>query len=302
MVIGVTGHCGAKIRTMRVLKSWETQRGVVLPTQAVEQLFNIKLSAGRLSENPALPNFGSFLTKFYIMKTLSQLAFLFLLAFAATSCFSPRSIVQMEADDPDVKWSYGSQLIKQQKDSLDAQFYFDTYTKNNLVFDVEVTNWGKEDVLVAPERIYVKCPDSDMSHRAFNPEQELLDEKINISRQEAAAKNLAVAVGVAAVTTAVAVAATSDNRSNNNNDGAGTFTNITYVSTYVAPPLPAPVLPPSIDFWANYSLRKTTLEPSYKVGGKVVVPRLDACPFLDVYFPVGNETFIARFKQKIILP
>ncbi|MBI5915824.1 MAG: hypothetical protein HY842_10635 [Bacteroidetes bacterium] len=236
------------------------------------------------------------------MRIPTYLSLLFCLTTALISCFTPRSIVQMEADEAEVKWSYGRQLIKQQRDSFDAQFYFDTYSKNNLIFDVEVTNWGSEDVLVAPERIYVKCSESENIHSAYDPEQELLNEKIDLNRQEAAAKNLAVAVGVAAVTTAVAIAATSDGSNNSNNDRASTFTNITYVSTYVTPPLPAPVLPPSLDFWANYSLRKTTLEPNYKVGGKVVVPRLDHCPALEVFLPVGKETFVARFKQKIIQP
>ncbi len=242
------------------------------------------------------------------MRTSTHLLLpLLFLAVTLASCFTPRSVVRMDADEANLKWSYGRQIVEQKKDSLEAQIYFDTYNKKDLIFDVEVTNWGSEDVLLSPEKIYVKCSEDDIKHFAFDPERELLDEEIDISRREADSKNLAVAVGVAVVATAVAVAVTSDgngggNNNNNDNNVVNNIANVTYVSTYVVPPLPAPFLPPSLDFWANYSLRKTTLEQNYKVGGKVVIPRLDHCPALEVYVPVGDETFVARFKQKIIQP
>ncbi len=222
---------------------------------------------------------------------------------ALTSCFSPRTVVVIDADQDAIKWSYGRQIIDQKKDSLEAAIYFDTYNKKDLVFDVEVTNWGKESVLVSPENIYLKCANSEAEHLAYDPEKVLLNQAIDASRHEANSKNLAIAVGVAAIATIVAVAVT-DNGGNGNN-GGNDFNNggnITFISTYVVPPLPAPALPPSMDFWENYSLRKTTLEQNYKVGGKVVLPRLDYCPALEVYVPVGNEVFIGRFKQRIVQP
>lgn len=112
-----------------------------------------------------------------------------------------------------------------------------------------------------------------------------------------------MAVGVVAVAGVVAAIATDSGSGGNTTDNTvNNIASITYVSTFVAPPLPAPVLPPSVDFWANYSLRKTTLEQGYKVGGKVVLPRLDYCPLLELYMPLGNETFVARFKQVVIQP
>ena len=32
------------------------------------------------------------------------------------------------------------------------------------------------------------------------------------------------------------------------------------------------------------------------------LPRLDYCPALEVYIPLGDEIFVARFKQKVIQP
>ncbi len=190
---------------------------------------------------------------------------------------------------------------------MDAEVYFDTYSKNDLIFDVELTNWGSESVLVAPENIYLKCADGIGKRMAADPEGVLLKEEIDASRREANAKNLAIFVGVATVATVVAVAASDrDNNNGNNNDdnNSNNFnSNNVYISTYVAPPLSAPVMPPSNDFWANYSLRKTTLDKNHKVGGKVVVPRMDGCPVLELYLPFGGEpAMVARFKQQVIQP
>ncbi len=211
----------------------------------------------------------------------------------------------MDADQDYIKWSYGRQIIKKQKDSADMQVYFDTYNKKYLVFDVEMTNWGSQAVLLSPENIYLKCAEGEGTRNAMNPELELLNKDIDQSRHEATAKNLAVAVGVVAVVGVVAAIATDtgvSSEGSSENNVANNIVNVTYVSTYVPPPQPAPTLPPSVDFWANYSLRKTTLEQGYKVGGKVVLPRMDYCPHLELYLPLGNETFVASFIQQIIQP
>jgi hypothetical protein len=234
---------------------------------------------------------------------------LILIGLASTffSC-TPRTVLRMDADESaEIKWNYGRQILQLHEDSMDAEVYFDTYSKNDLIFDVELTNWGSESVLVAPENIYLKCADGVGTRTAADPEWVLLKEEIDASRREANAKNLAIFVGVATVATVVAVAASDrdNNNGNNNNDNNSNNynSNNVYVSTYVAPALPAPVMPPSIDFWANYALRKTTLDENHKVGGKVVVPRMDGCPVLDLYLPFGGETaMVARFKQQVIQP
>ncbi|MCC6727273.1 MAG: hypothetical protein IT258_22400 [Saprospiraceae bacterium] len=241
------------------------------------------------------------------MRLLPKLLLLIGLASNFIAC-TPRTIVRMDADETaEVKWSYGRQIIQLGKDSLDAQVYFDTYNKNDLVFDVELTNWGKQSILVAPENIYIRCGEDGPTRLAADPEWVLLKQEIDASRHEANAKNIAIAVGaVAAVGVVAAVVSDNNNNGGNNNDNnSNNFNsnNNVFISTYVAPPLPAPVMPPSVDFWANYSLRKTTLDEKYKVGGKVVVPRLDGCPNLELYLPFGNgEPLVAKFRQRIIQP
>ncbi len=194
-------------------------------------------------------------------------------------------------------------MVRLKSDSIEAEIFFDTYTKKHLVFDVEVTNWSSREVLVSPEEIYLQQSDDDSPIPAFDPEFEILGKKVEASRREANSKNLAVAAGVAAVATVVAVAATSDgDNSNNNDNGNNNFTSVTYVGTNVAPPVPVAFLPPDMAFWEDASLRKTTLAKGYKAGGKVVFPRLDQYRSFQISIPVDGRVLTAHFRQRIFQP
>lgn len=241
------------------------------------------------------------MSKAYNMKNSKYLLFFSLLAImpSLTSCFQPKSIVKVEPSDPDLRWSYGKQLIRQQHDDLAMQVYFDTYTKKHLLFTVELANRGNGTVLVKPEDFYLKCTETDEVRLAYDPENVILLNKIDQSRSEARSKNIAVALGVATVATVAAVVA-SDGGGNNNNDNNNN--DFFYVNNTVVVPAPAPVLPPADDFWENYSLRKTTLDPDFKVSGSVVLPRIDQCPNFDLYLPLGDVVFKAKFKQILIKP
>lgn len=200
------------------------------------------------------------------------------------------------------KWSYGKKVVQLSSDSLSADIFFDTYTKKYLIFDVEITNWGTQDVLVLPEKFYMSFNGTAPNAMALDPEMEIFNRQVKRSKDEAASKNAAVALG-AVVVAAVVADAVSDDDHNGHSDYGGDYsvTNITYV-TAVPPPVVLNVLPPELDFWENYSLRKTTLSRGYKVGGKVVFRRFDDFPSFSIFLPVGNENVGARFEQRIIKP
>ncbi len=226
--------------------------------------------------------------------------FIFLFATSLTSCFTPQQIIQMESDEgQSTKWNYGREVVVVKKGDFEARVFFEDFTKKDLIFDVEVTNLGEEEVLLRPEEIYI-LPNHGSKAWCYDPEKEIFGEQVEMSRREAAGKNAAVAIGVATVAAVVAVAATSDgdgDGGDNDFDG-GTFV---YVNTAVPPP-PMEFRPPDLNFWKDYSLRKTTLEKGYKVGGKVVFPRMDAAREFTVVVPVGGTELKAKFKQKIFQP
>ncbi|MEK7257463.1 MAG: hypothetical protein AAB316_22095 [Bacteroidota bacterium] len=238
------------------------------------------------------------------MRNSTLLFRLLLLVWAATltSCFSPRPVLRVEAEETeDIRWNYGRQVIRFKQDSLEAEIFFDRYTKEFLIFDVEVTNWRTGEVLVSPEDFYAEIGDGKIP--AFDPEREIFQEEMDASRREANAKNATVAVAAAVVATAVAVAVASDGDGggNNNNDDLD-FGGFYYVSTTVPPPPPLAAYPPAPAFWEDLSLRKTTVRKGYKVGGKVVFPRFDHAREFSVSVPVGGTVMTAHFVQRVFKP
>ena len=108
---------------------------------------------------------------------------------------------------------------------------------------------------------------------------------------------------VAAVATIAVVAATSDGGgSRGDDDFDDTFNSFVYVNTAIPPPLPMEFMPPNLNFWKDYALRKTTLDKDYKVGGKVVFPRIDESRIITVVVPVGEHELRASFNQRIFQP
>ncbi len=228
---------------------------------------------------------------------------LFVVVASLASCFVPQKIIQIDSgEDEETKWNYGRQVVIVKDGNLEARVFFEDFTKKDLIFDVEVVNLGEEEILLQPEQIHI-LTDNGGRVWSFDPENEIFGEQVELSRQEARNKNTAVAVvGVAVAATIVAVAASSDgNNSNNDGDGINTATSLLYVSSVVPPP-PLVVMPPNDNFWKDYSLRKTTLDQGYKVGGKVVFPRMDESRVLTVVIPVGDQKLKASFKQRIFQP
>jgi hypothetical protein len=241
--------------------------------------------------------------KLLVMQKISPILLFAVPVLFLFSCFSPRPIIQVDAGEQEAfKWSYGKKIVQLSGDSLSAEIFFDTYTRKYLIFDVEITNWGTQDVLVLPENFYMSFNGADPNAMALDPEFEIFNRKVKRSKDEAAAKNAAVAIA-AVVVAAVVLDAASDNDNNDRSDSGIDYstTNITYVNA-VSPPVIMKVLPPELDFWENYSLRKTTLSRGYKVGGKVVFRRFDDFPSFSIFLPVGNEIVGARFEQRTIKP
>ena len=223
-----------------------------------------------------------------------------------TSC-APAPIIRMEAGEHQPnEWNYGKQIVVSRAGGYEARVYFDTYTKRYLIFDVEISNLGKDTVLVSPEDFYLEANTGATTHTryALDPEVEILNTKIRRSRNEANAKTATILAGTAMVAGAVAIAA-SDNSGGNagNEDSNADGVSYTYIDVSpVPPPVVATALPPEVLFWEDYSLRKTTVPPGYKVTGKVVFERIDEARTLRLKLPVGDSELAVGFVQQLIKP
>lgn len=231
----------------------------------------------------------------------------FLVAIALfTSCI-PAPIIRMQATEGQHnEWNYGKQVVVNSADGYEGRVFFDTYTKKHLIFDVEIINRGKDTVLVSPENFYlVEDPnDAAFKHFALNPEAEILNMEIKRSRDEANSKTVALVAGTAVVAGAIALAASDNNftSSGNSNDDID-LVPFTYININpVVPAVVASALPPDQAFWEDFSLRKTTVPPGYKVTGKVVFQRFDEARSFELRLPIDQSEVVVGFIQQVFKP
>lgn len=237
-------------------------------------------------------------------------------------CFSPRAVVRVEPDETEaIFWSHGQAIAEQKQEDIWCRAAFSHANQEYLVFDLEVINESEQDVLVTPEQLFLATP-TNFQLPALDPERILLAMEVDASRQEANAKNAAVATGVVLVGAAVA-AALSDNDNDGDNDtsseeyyddevDAGLVVDAAIPALYLAtgfanePPLSAPVdaLPGTADplFWSDFTLRRTTLRPNERIRGLVAFPRYDDTESFFLHVPIAEQNFRFYFRQRLIFP
>ncbi|PHN03326.1 hypothetical protein CRP01_26955 [Flavilitoribacter nigricans DSM 23189 = NBRC 102662] len=227
-----------------------------------------------------------------------------------SACFSPRPVVRVEPIEEPQRWNYGQAILEAEKNGITANAAFAYSDDDFLVFDVEVTNWREERILVDPAGIQLDVNSAtSMYIPAIDPEEQMLGMEMDASRREANAKNAAVVAGVVAVAAVAAAVATSSNDNNNNennfnNDGVDVVnvapTLVLGAGAGGAPP-PGPI---AVDpwFWSDQTLRKTTLEKGQQVRGKVLFPRNDQIRNFEMSVPVEELIFTFEFRQVLHRP
>ncbi len=253
-----------------------------------------------------------------MMKTFSPVYFLALLAVILNSCAIPQPVIRMDPLAEEIRWDYGVAFGRIQSQKYDVRAAYVDHDREMLFFDVIVYNHSNEDILISPEKLYLKTAHGGRRY-ALNPESNILSMDLRQSQKEADAKNMAVAAGIAAVGTAVAIALTDDGVDDNGAlqviDGAQIgldlyigLSGLAYASlgeTYYAPPPPPDEGLPSRElrsFWTDYTLRRTTVAPGESVRGIVVIRRMDELAELELVIPVGEEDYSFIFKQRLIKP
>jgi len=238
-----------------------------------------------------------------------------------SSCFTPKPVVRVEPDSENVRWQYGQAFARQQTGNLEVQAAYNGNNKEYLFFDIEVTNFGEEEVLVDPREFYLNV--NGLKLRAVDPEAFLLGLDLDASRREANSKNAAVAIGVAAVAATAAIIATADgdgnsNSSNNGNvnsyDGGYNNLDLAFDVVSIVPSLIIDLSSPRVveemppidhqdrNFWTDYTLRKTTLRKGERVSGKVLFPTHTLDDRFQMVLPVESSTFTMQFKRLLHQP
>lgn len=230
-----------------------------------------------------------------------------LLAFAVilfASCATPRAVIRMNPVAENVKWFYGQAFASDTLSGIEVEAAFEQATDEYNIFNVGVTNNSNMDFLVDPALIYFEEITSDSINtykiKSIDPEFFLLNIDKEISKNEADVKNARVGGAIVAgtlVAATVVLAVTDKNDHFYTEDaltvGAPLIINgANYDEEYLVCSLDH-----QRELWATSTIRKTTLEPGYKIEGKVFFPRFEKPGFYNLRIPVDEGAISIPFVQ-----
>ncbi len=250
------------------------------------------------------------------------LAALLYLILSTSACVVPQKVIRVEPDNQEnVFWYQGQAIAEKKQDSIVVRAAFSHANREYLIFDIEVFNEGSAPILVTPEVMTI-INNAGSKRRAADPENILLSMDMQQSRQEANAKNAAIAGGVLLVGAAVAVAVSDDGENNIDTDGDGwvddRYSTADVLVDAVLPAIslglsfhqdailssPVSELPTTDEahFWQDVVLRRTTLRAGEHTRGLIAFPRLDETRSLTMEIPVEQQDFVFQFVQRVYQP
>lgn len=239
------------------------------------------------------------------------LIFLFLL-----SC-SPAPILRLSPLAQDTRWIWGKEYATSAANEIEVAAAFESMDENLIAFDVEVTNWSAQPVVVSPERFYylpLTSPQDTVNiisavkqiNHAINPETKILDIDKNISRENA---SYATSAGIDAFGSLLGLVvdiatigskkseeeSKEEERRRREDEIARQEREINYENSLAR-------LKSEKAKWQITTLRRTTLEPNQKIAGRVYFPANLQTRYIKLFFPLGETIVPIIFEQKSYKP
>lgn len=232
------------------------------------------------------------------------------------SCATPRAVIRMNPVSENVRWNYGQAFASDTITGIVVEAAFDRSTPEYNIFDVTVINQSNMSYVVNPANFQfqeVRYDDGPINiYRALDPENMLLAIDQKESKDEADAKNAAigaVVVAGAVVATAAIVAANSNDtevhhhRNHYRHADPGIMVATPIFLGGTDEPMPAMTeAERRRDMWANGTVRKTTLEPGYRIDGKIYFPRFEKPATYLLKLPVDEQYVEIAFNQLTFHP
>ncbi len=235
---------------------------------------------------------------FFIMAILTSLLI--------QSCHAPANLVKLKPNEEPDKWFYGQALIRDSVYGVEYEVGFDKFNNNQYFFDFHIANHSNMPILIDPVQFYYIPYDPQMKPlipekvTAKDPEQEIFEIEKHLSRNEARRRNQIgislVAIG-ADIATGIIVA--SDDRPNNDllhrvvADGV----HLGIAASGAANENETIDLNELRESWESAAIRKTTLDCTYYMHGKVVFPATPDAAFVRIYVPVDDKWLEFNFAQ-----
>lgn len=237
---------------------------------------------------------------------------LFVSAFLLVGC-APKPIVRVNPSTTQGVWLWGQHFVFDTTSNIHVYIAFDReFSDNELAFSVEYVNESNEPFLVDPAQIEVvaypfnSAKYETKTYYAVDPEQQLLETDMAISRSQAQSKNSAI---IAALVLGAGVAQTvSDVNRNASYEQQVVHQNMAVAgadlaqAAGIAADFNVMKLANNRQVWETQTLRKTTLPPNMSIQGRILIPKDLKILNYQIIIPLLEKKATFMFEQKIYKP
>ena len=235
------------------------------------------------------------------------------LLFLLNACATPQFVSRLEPLDQTDRWMHGRQLIELPEDrGILVDLVFQKSTPEYLIFDINIQNRSQETVLVNPldfslealnaDRIPINAP----LMVAYNPEVVLLDIDMQESREIAHGQNSAtlelISVALDAASDIASIGSEEDPAEREQELADRDARRVDYEIEQADREYRIGSLADQRDYWEHATLRKTSLDPGYRLGGSLFFPRYDEASFFHFRGLVEGRDFQVVFQQRLFQP
>ncbi len=246
-----------------------------------------------------------------ITLTLALLGVTFLLFLS--SCATPQPVSRLQPIEQEgiTKWRYGSQLVTlPEQDGLEVGIAYRSSTPGYLVFEVKIRNGSGKPVLISPEQFFYEPLARDtitaVASKVFanDPEQMLLEFDKKESRIRAAQQN-ETASELLSITTNLVEDISTNNESSEDLQRKWTERDARraeYEGSQANYQLNFLSLDEERSYWANRTIRRTTLDPGYEMTGTVFFLRNNKAAFVRLNVTIDDKVFPVTFWQILYKP
>jgi hypothetical protein len=248
-----------------------------------------------------------------MIRVFTRLLPLVALALWLSSC-GPTYFLTMKPSRSSGEWAHGREVARQQHDSLDVRLSFVRYEPNQLVFEAEFRNNSDSAVLISPAAFYFQPiatqPVASTTAMGLLPGRvPAVDPELRLAELDRRAEEetrKATRAGILQFATTVACIAL-DVSSIGRKETSSQFQArqtlsatlpVAFAAARIEHSMAADELSAEAGIMADQALRKTTLEPGFKVRGTVYFPRCDQADLLRLTMPVRQQPVIFDFSQQ----
>ena len=221
------------------------------------------------------------------------------------ACATALPVVRLQPQGSDVFWVAGRAVVASAHDGIRVAAAFDHQDGQAIAFRVEVANDTAERFDVDPQDMHFAVCVSDPScggkRKVMDPEQKLLALDHARSREEADAKNMAVAGTTLVLLSLTADVASSSRRSGHLGNRA-MLASLSVDNSAAASHRRMGDIDADRSVWSASAFRRTTLFPGHGAAGLVYVPLKPNAKYVRLELTVAGHDFVFPFEQAVTTP